>query len=364
METRNDSKWLQSQIKDGDIVANEASSNYLIDKINMVRRTKKGCTVNIVNDKLTLSVFSLLKANLLNVREINFIIRDTRFLPESSEISREFEISVNPKDMLFNQYDIVEKNKLSHFATAKAMHDFILNHVNVRITRPPYNIRGNLLTINDDFMVQGSSSLEISNKALRSRALNVDFDTVLNDTMDKSQIEGANRTFERVWYSEGITREFKEELLKTLSYVYKENCPEFLYYFTLNEVFGSQLDYGVERFERDNTDFKKTDIWNALYDFQKDAVLSAIQKINKYNGCIIADSVGLGKTFEALAVIKYFELRQDNVLVLTPVKLFDNWNSFRNPYKDNIISDIFNYKILCHTDLSRFYGESRSGIDL
>lgn len=336
----------------------------LIDKINTVLQGKRDCTVNIVNDKLTLSVFALLRDNLRNVREINFIIRDTRSLPETAEVAREFEIDANPKDMLFNQYDIVEKNKLTHFATAKAMDDFIRQHVKVRTTRPPHSIRGNLLTINDDFMVQGSSSLEISDKARRGRAINVDFDTVLNDTMDKSQIEGANAKFEQLWYSNDLTRDFKEELLKTLSYVYKEHCPEFLYYFTLNEIFGSQLDYGVERFERDNTNFKKTDIWNALFDFQKDAVLSAIQKINKYNGCIIADSVGLGKTFEALAVIKYFELRQDNILVLTPVKLFDNWNAFRNPYKDNIINDIFNYKILCHTDLSRERGESRSGIDL
>lgn len=336
----------------------------LIEKINDTLNEKSNCTVNIVNDKLTLSVFALLKENLRNVKEINFIIRDTRYLPESQQIAREFEMDVNPKDMLFNQYDIVEKNKLSHFATAKAMYDFIRNHVNVRITNPPHSIRGNLLTIDNDFMLSGSSSLEISGKARKSRAISVDFDAVLNDTMDRSQIESANRTFEQVFYSNDITRDFKDELLKTLSYVYKDHCPEFLYYFTLNEIFGEQLDYGVERFERDNTQFKKTDIWNALFDFQKDAVLSAIQKINKYNGCIIADSVGLGKTFEALAVIKYFELRQDNVLVLTPVKLFENWSSFRNPYKDNIIHDIFNYKILCHTDLSRFQGDSRSGIDL
>jgi ERCC4-related helicase len=244
------------------------------------------------------------------------------------------------------------------------MYDFIKQYVNVRITRPPHSIRGNLLTIDDVFCLQGSSSLEVSPKASRHRAVSVDFDAVLNDTMDKSQIEGANAKFEQLWHRTDLTRDFKDELLQTLSYVYKDHTPEFIYYFTLGEMFGSQLDYGVERFERDNTNFKKTDIWNALYDFQKDAVLSAIQKINKYNGCIIADSVGLGKTFEALAVIKYFELRQDNVLVLTPVKLFDNWNSFRNPYKDNIVNDIFNYKILCHTDLSREYGESRSGIDL
>ena len=345
----------------------QATATDLINKINACLTDKQGCTVNIVNDKLTLSVFVLLRANLQNVSKINFIIRDTRFLPENSEVDREFEIDVNPKDMLFNQYDIVEKNKLTHYATAKEMFDFIQQHVNVRITRPPHNIRGNLLTIGDDFMVQGSSSLEISNKASRSRTVNIDFDTVLNDTMDKSQIEGANAKFEQLWYSNDLTRDFKDELLQTLSYVYKDHTPEFLYYFTLGEIFGGQLDYGVERFERDNTRFKSTDIWNALYDFQKEAVQSAIQKIQKYNGCIIADSVGLGKTFEALAVIKYFEQEHlDKVLVLTPVKLYENWASFRNMnvYKDGIIRDSFNYKILCHTDLSRYYGESRSGLDL
>ena len=232
----------------------------LIEKINAVLQNKKGCTVNIVNDKLTLSVFALLKENLRNVKAINFIIRDTRSLPDSNEVSREFEIDISAKDMLFNQYDIVEKNKLTHYSTAKAMYDFIKNHVNVRITQPPNNIRGNLLTINNDFMVQGSSSLEISAKPRRSRGISVDFDTVLNDTMDKSQIEGANATFERIWYSTEITRDFKDELLRTLAYVYKDHCPEFLYYFTLNELFGGQLDYGVERFEKDNTQFKKTDI--------------------------------------------------------------------------------------------------------
>lgn len=126
---------------------NETASSQLIEKINAVLQNKDGCTVNIVNDKLTLSVFALLRDNLRNVREINFVIRDTRFLPETREIAREFEIDANPKDMLFNPYDIVEKNKLTHFATAKAMYEFISQHVNVRITRPPHSIRGNLLTI-------------------------------------------------------------------------------------------------------------------------------------------------------------------------------------------------------------------------
>lgn len=340
------------------------SNQELVSKINQILRQKKNCSVNIVNDKLTLSVFSLLENNLKHVNEINFVIRDTRYIPENDEISREFEIDINPNNMLFNSYDIIEKNKLQHFSKAKSMYDFIGNYVNVRKTNPKYQVKSNLLTINNDFMIQGSSSLELSSKALALRQNQINFDTVMNDTMDQSQIIGANNIFNQIWYGEEVTSDFKEELMRSLNYVYKEHSPEFLYYFTINELFGNQLDYGVERFEKDNTSFKKTKIWNMLFDFQKDAVLSAIQKINKYNGCIIADSVGLGKTFEALAVIKYFELRQDNVLVLTPAKLYDNWNSFRGAYKDSIIDEIFNYKIMFHTDLSRYKGMSRSGWDL
>ncbi|WP_461207600.1 helicase-related protein [Clostridium sp. DL1XJH146] len=340
------------------------SNEQLVDKINNILKTKHDCSVNIVNDKLTLSVFSLLEKNLKNVNEINFVIRDTRYIPENDEISREFEIDMNPNNMLFNSYDIIEKNKLQHFSKAKSMYKFIDKHVKVRKTNPKYKIKSNLLTINNDFMIQGSSSLELSNKEVVSRRNQINFDTVMNEAMDRSQIVGANKIFNQIWYGDNITVDYKDELMNSLNYVYKEHSPEFLYYFTINELFGAQLDYGVERFEKDNTSFKKTKIWNMLYNFQKDAVLSAIQKINKYNGCIIADSVGLGKTFEALAVIKYFELRQDNVLVLTPAKLYDNWNSFRGAYKDSIVDEIFNYKIMFHTDLSRYKGMSKSGWDL
>lgn len=340
------------------------SNELLINKINKILKNKSNCSVNIVNDKLTLSVFCLLENNLKNVKEINFVIRDTRYIPENDEISREFEIDINPNNMLFNSYDIVEKNKLQHFSKAKSMYNFIKKNVNVKKTNPKYQIKSNLLTINNDFMIQGSSSLELSSKEISSRHNQINFDTVMSDTMDKSQIIGANNIFEQIWYGDDITIDYKTELMNSLNYVYKEHSPEFLYYFTLNELFGSQLDYGVERFEKDNNNFKKTKIWDMLFDFQKDAVLSAIQKINKYNGCIIADSVGLGKTFEALAIIKYFELRQDNVLVLTPAKLYDNWNSFRGAYKDSVIDEVFNYKIMFHTDLSRYKGMSKSGWDL
>ena len=158
--------------------------------------------------------------------------------------------------------------------------------------------------------------------------------------MDKSQIVAAKNEFERIWHSEQLTVDYKDKLLQSLAFVYKEHSPEFAYYFTLNELFGDKIDDGVERFERENNDFKDSKIWSMLFDFQKEAVQYAIQKINKYNGCIIADSVGLGKTFEALAVMKYYSDRQDNILVLTPAKLYNNWDSYRdNDYSDNPLVD-------------------------
>lgn len=338
------------------------TNEQMIQKINEVLQNKKDAVVNIVNDKLTISVFSLLEKNLKNVKEINFVIRDVRYLPQQSEIAHEFEI--NPTDVLFNAYDITEKNKLQHFSRARSMHDFIEKYVNVRKVNSGIRVGGNVLIIDDDFMIQGSSSLEVSKKNNRELLSNINFDSILSGSADKEQIQGATETFNRIWFNKQFSVDYKKELLTSLQYVYKEHVPEFLYYFTLNELFGDQLDAGVERFERDSVRFKKTQIWNALYDFQKDCVVSAIRKLNTYGGCIIADSVGLGKTFEALAIIKYFEIGMNRVLVLTPAKLYDNWNSFRGDYKDSFLKETFNYRIMFHTDLSRYSGMSRSGQDL
>ena len=338
------------------------TNEQMIQKINEVLQIKKDAVVNIVNDKLTISVFSLLEKNLQNVKEINFVIRDVKFLPHQSEIAHEFEI--NPTDVLFNAYDITEKNKLQHFSKARSMHDFIEKHVNIRKVKSGIRIGGNILIIDDDFMIQGSSSLEVSQKRSRDSFNNINFDSILTGSADKDQILSALNTFKQIWYNEQVSVDYKDELLVSLQYVYKEHAPEFLYYFTINELFGNQLDTGVERFEKDSVRFKKTEIWKALYDFQKDCVVSAIRKLNKYGGCIIADSVGLGKTFEALAIIKYFEIGMNRVLVLTPAKLYDNWNSFRGDYKDSFLHETFNYRIMFHTDLSRYSGMSRSGQDL
>lgn len=142
--------------------------------------------------------------------------------------------------------------------------------------------------------------------------------------------------------------------------LYKENTPEFIYFVTLYNIFNNYLDELTEdNIVKSRTGFKETSIWNKLYKFQKDGVMGAIDKIEKYNGCIIADSVGLGKTFTALAVIKYYELRNDRVLVIVPKKLRENWTVYTMNDKRNIFSgDRFNYDVLNHTDLSRTSGYS------
>lgn len=184
------------------------SNEQMIQKINEVLQNKKDAIVNIVNDKLTISVFSLLEKNLQNVKEINFVIRDVKFLPHQSEMAHEFEI--NPTDILFNAYDITEKNKLQHFSKARSMHDFIEKHVNIRKVNAGIHIGGNILIIDDDFMIQGSSSLEVSKKSSRDAFSNINFDTILNGSADKEQILGALETFKKIWFNEQISVDYKD----------------------------------------------------------------------------------------------------------------------------------------------------------
>src|SRR5699024_10527191 len=171
--------------------------------------------------------------------------------------------------------------------------------------------------------------------------------------------------FNQFWDNDEFVEDIKSEVLESVQTMYKENTPEFIYFVTLYNIFKEYLDeFDEDKIIKGKTGFKNTTVWNKLYKFQKDGVLGAIEKLERYNGCVIADSVGLGKTFEALAVIKYYELRNDRVLVLCPKKLRDNWTLYRINDKRNILAaDRFNYDVLNHTDLSRDGGLS-GDIDL
>ncbi len=177
---------------------------------------------------------------------------------------------------------------------------------------------------------------------------------------DKSSAEQILQWFENFWSNPKSALDVKKELIEQLNYLSSKKTANLIYFITLFNLFKEFLeDIDEESIIRSKTGFKDTVVWNKLYKFQRDGVLGAIDKLEKYNGCIIADSVGLGKTFEALAIIKYYELRNDRILVLCPKKLCENWTVFTINDKRNLLaSDRFNYDVLNHTDLSRNSGKS------
>jgi len=175
-----------------------------------------------------------------------------------------------------------------------------------------------------------------------------------------TECESLMAWFDSIWNSKETTQDVKAHLLSQLQQIYCDKSPELIYYQTLFNVFHDSVeDITEDKIIKTKTGIKETVVWNKLYQFQRDGVLGAINKLEQYNGCIIADSVGLGKTFEALAVIKYFELRNDRVLVLCPKKLRENWTLFCvNDKRNLMVEDRFNYDTLNHTDLTRFKGMS------
>ena len=336
------------------------SSQQIISRIEEILTHDKVKNINILNDKLTLSVFSQLQQYIKKVSNINLILKDPIY-SGVNEISIEFKLNKSTDDMLFNKYDIIQKNKLTHLNNARKMYEFIDKYVEVKRLTDSTCIKNNLFIVDDKYAMFGDSSLEISDNTLslmKSFSLNAEF-------KDKYSINTLQKNFDMLWNNSKFTKDFKSQLLEKLQFIYKDYSPEFIYFFTLYSMFVNNLEDNYHEFENDKIGFKQTRIWNSLYKFQKDAVVSAINKIEKYNGCIIADSVGLGKTFEALGVIKYYELKQRKVLVLTPKKLHDNWASYRNNYKDNPFEcDRFAYDIVNHSDLTRKYGQTDEGLDL
>ena len=171
--------------------------------------------------------------------------------------------------------------------------------------------------------------------------------------------------FASLWNSLPDSDQHMSAFLERLRALADPKAPALVYYLTLFQVFkdlGDQLD--EERIVKSATGIRNTTVWGKLYKFQRDGVVGAIDKLERLGGCIIADSVGLGKTFEALAIIKYYELRNDRVLVLVPKRLRDNWTLYKaNDRRNSLASDRFNYDVLNHTDLSRDGGSS-GDIDL
>ena len=252
-------------------------------------------------------------------------------------------------------------NQLNQRHIARECAKWIRGKVAVRASREPFKSSQNLIHLmtngkGEHFAIHGSVTLTPTGLGeLRPDSLQMN--TGATDAETTNQLLSL---FDRLWVDETATKDISKELLERLDFIAADQPADFIYFLTLYNIFKNFLeDIDEENIIRGKTGFKDTIVWNKLYKFQKDGVLGAIDKLEKHNGCIIADSVGLGKTFEALAVIKYYELRNDRVLVLCPKKLRDNWTVYTINDKRNLLAnDRFNYDVLNHTDLSRTKGFS------
>ena len=315
--------------------------------------------------------FESLKKELSKIDNLKFIFANPTFVEDvsSKKESREFELSAREKSVNGSEFEVKLKNELNGKTIAKACAKWV---------KEKAQFKSNINYDDIDRFINIKTYK--NNKEDYTTYLNVDkfntvglgyekgnslFTTVTKVDNDYEMSKYYMEQFNRLWEDKEKLKDVTDEVITFITNLYKENSPEFIYYVTLYNIFTEFLeDISEDELANEKTGFKESVIWNTLYDFQKDAVLGIINKLERHNGCVLADSVGLGKTFTALAVMKYYQERNKSVLVLCPKKLSENWNTYKTNYRDNILqSDRFNYDVLFHTDLSRTRGKS-NGVDL
>jgi len=312
--------------------------------------------------------FSELKKELSKVKEFQFLFNSPTFFQEDVKNKKQKEFFIPPfireRTLAGGEFELKLRNSLSQKAIARECREWIEKKCAFK------TLKQNIRTNNGLFIENNKENFAYTN-----------FDSFTADGIGYEQNKDAIKPiypqmvgetakqfieqFNQIWKDKELSEDVTEKVINYISSVHKENSPEFLYYVTLYNIFSEFLDdINEDNLANEKTGFKDTVIWNTMYNFQKDAVLGAINKLEKYNGCILADSVGLGKTYTALGIIKYYELRNKQVLVLCPKRLSENWTEFTSNYKTNLlIKDRFNYDVLFHTDLSRDSGSS-NGLNL
>lgn len=322
---------------------------------------RDGSKLSIAAACFSIYAFQALKEQLLDIDELRFIFTSPTFVAEKTKKEkREFYIPrLNRERSLYGtEFEVKLRNELTQKAIAKECADWIRQKVTFKSNVSDKTIQGHLIV--DDLgytPVNNFTTVE----------LGCEKGNVMSTMIVKDQSLGKTliQDFNEIWNNKAVLQDVTTEIIDSISTAYNENSPDFIYFVTLYNIFSEFLeDISEDVLPNEATGFKESKIWNMLYNFQKDAVLAIINKLEKYNGCILADSVGLGKTFTALAVIKYYENRNKSVLVLCPKKLTNNWNTYKDNYVNNPIAcDRLRYDVLYHTDLSRTHGTS-NGLDL
>ena len=323
---------------------------------------KSGSRISIAAASFSIYAFQELREQLKDIEELRFIFTSPSFVTEKSDKQRrEFYIPrLNRERNLFgSEFEIKLRNELSLKAVAKECAEWIREKVCFKSNRTNAGMPAFATVDDTTYMpLNGFTTVELGCERGNNLATAI-------TKMEASFTQQYLQIFNQIWNDSGQLQVVTEQVLDHITNAYKENSPEFIYFVTLYNIFNEFLeDISEDVLPNEATGFKSSVIWNKLYNFQKDAALAIINKLEKYNGCILADSVGLGKTFTALSVIKYYENRNKSVLVLCPKKLHDNWVTYRSNYKNNpLVADRLRYDILYHTDLSRQSGQS-NGLDL
>ncbi len=324
-----------------------------------------GSKVSIAAACFSIYAYQELKKQLNSVESLQFIFTSPTFVAEKSAKERkEFYIPrlAREKSIYGTEFEVKLRNELTQKAIARECANWIEQKVRFKtnITREGMggfmNVQSNSSQLSYS-PLNGFTTVDIGSE----RGNNVYY---MVNKLDAPYSKEYIKLFDSVWNDDTKVEDVTEEVMNGISAVYQENPPELVYFMTLYNIFSEFLeDITEDVLPNEATGFKDSLIWNKLYNFQKDAALSIINKLEQYNGCILADSVGLGKTYTALAVIKYYEGRNKNVLVLCPKKLMENWMTFRGNVINNPLgTDRLRYDVLFHTDLSRDRGQSAIGL--
>ena len=330
---------------------------------------KDNTKIQICASVFSMYGFEALKKELNKIDSLQFIFTDPTFVKNVSnnKETREFEINSHRREKSINgsEFEVKLKNELNGKAIAQECAEWIRKKVEFKSNIDSKSIQNFINVVNNTNNITYTNITEFSSVGLGYEKDDSIFMPVIKLDNNVDETRKFVNSFNEMWNDEIQLKNITDEVTNFITDLYKENSPEFIYYFTLYNIFAEFLeDISEDELANEKTGFKESKIWNTLYDFQRDAVLGVINKLERHNGCILADSVGLGKTYTALAVIKYYQERNKSVLVLCPKKLSENWNTYIHDYKDNpLSSDRFNYKVLFHTDLSRKKGFS-NGIDL
>ena len=334
-----------------------------IVKDDLIETIKPKSKVSIAAACFSIYAYQELKKELEKIEELRFIFTSPAFIQEKAKKEkRELYIPrlSREKSLYGTEYEIKLRNELTQRAIAKECAEWIRNKAKFKSNTTNELIQGFINVANEEdtycyMPMNGFTTSDIGcEKGNSSLCAITKFETP--HSLSFLQM------FDAYWQDKDKLQDVTEQIIDSITSVYKENSPEFIYFITLYNIFNEFLeDISEDNLPNEATGYQDSEVWKKLFDFQRDAAWAIINKLEKYNGCILADSVGLGKTFTALSVIKYYENRNKNVLVLCPKKLNDNWQTFKSNYLNNpLAKDRLRYDILYHTDLSRDKGYSNN----